>query len=829
LKKDSLFLSDAQLKAELERCESCEEKPCRAACPANCSPADFIMMAKVGEDFDIRRSAAEIMTNNPLGGVCGLVCPERHCISGCTRLLFDNPIAIPALQAEIVKRAKERAVLPPLEEVPSNGKKVAIVGAGPAGIAASLMLAQKGYAVDLYEKEKKAGGACNWIPSHRLPREVIESDVQFTLASKNIHFKPGMGITDFGGLLCKDYNALIVAIGLPVPITMGIPNEELALLGTDYLGDPSRHPMKGRVAVIGGGATATDCAVSARRGGASHVEMFVLEKLDEMPLTAKERGELLEHKVDVSTRQRVTAIEKKDGIISGLRTVKVTLPPDVPFNLRDIKEVPHTEGLREDFNQVIVAIGNRSGIKREEKAGIFYAGDCVNGPTTVVEAVASGKNVAAEVDAYLSAAKKPEIEKPLKSHFTIKGYNWHPVPLAADFFGRPIISPFLLSAAPPSDGYLQMKKAYEAGWAGGIMKTAFDNVPIHIPGEYMHAFDGLTYGNCDNVSGHPLERVCQEIRSLVREFPDRLTIASTGGPVTGNDESDRKQWQSNTKKIEEAGAMAIEYSLSCPQGGDGTEGDIVSQNAALTARIIGWIMEVSAPGIPKLFKLTAQVTSIAVIINAIKKVFEKYPEKKAGITLANTFPTLFFRKGGKKEWEEGIVVGMSGRGVTPISNLTLANVSHCGVAVSGNGGPMDYKEAANFLALGAKTVQFCTIVMKYGYHIIDDLHSGLSHLMAARGILSVDKLIGIALPRPVTDFMALSPVKKISSVTSDLCVHCGNCTRCPYLAITLDEQKIPVTDPSRCIGCSICAQKCISGALSMRTRTAEETALLKEE
>jgi dihydropyrimidine dehydrogenase (NAD+) subunit PreA len=305
-------------------------------------------------------------------------------------------------------------------------------------------------------------------------------------------------------------------------------------------------------------------------------------------------------------------------------------------------------------------------------------------------------------------------------------------------------------------------------------------------------------------------------------------MASTGGPLTGNDVSDRAGWQKNTKKLESAGAMGIEYSLSCPQGGDGTEGDIVSQSPSLTAKIINWIMEVSDPEIPKLFKLTAAVTSIAVIIRAVKEVLDRYPGKKAGVTLANTFPTLAFRHGEKKEWEEGIIVGMSGEGVAPISNLTLATVGNLGVTVSGNGGPMDYKAAAHFLALGAKTVQFCTIATKQGYGIVRDLHSGLSHLMDARGFKSVSELIGCALPSPVRGFMDLSPVKKISAVNGTLCQHCGNCTRCPYIALQLNDDKVPVTDPSRCIGCSICVQKCFSGALYMRERTTEEMAQLSE-
>jgi len=133
---------------------------------------------------------------------------------------------------------------------------------------------------------------------------------------------------------------------------------------------------------------------------------------------------------------------------------------------------------------------------------------------------------------------------------------------------------------------------------------------------------------------------------------------------------------------------------------------------------------------------------------------------------------------------------MSGAAVAPINYLTLAKVGNLGVHVSGNGGPMGYMAAAHFLALGVKTVQFCTIVEKYGYRVIEDLCSGLSHLMAARGIKSVSELIGIALPEPIRDFMDLTPVKQISTVDEDLCVHCGNCTRCPYQAISLNDKKV---------------------------------------
>jgi dihydropyrimidine dehydrogenase (NAD+) subunit PreA len=582
------------------------------------------------------------------------------------------------------------------------------------------------------------------------------------------------------------------------------------------------------VAVIGGGATAVDCAITARERGATHVELFMLEKLSEMPLTTAERQELVDYDIEVNGRIRIRKI-RTDGIaITGIETQKVELPEGLPFRPANVRGVEGAEGLRTDFNTVVMAIGMRSYLPREQADGLFYAGDISNGPTTVVEAVASGKNTAVEIDAWLKKQEKPEIKKATKSYFAMPGYNPVPVSLETEFFGRKIKSPYLLSASPLTDGLVQMTKAYEHGWAGGIMKTAFDNVPIHIPAGYMFTFNDLTYGNADNVSGHPLDRVCRELEQLIKQWPDRLTIASTGGPVSGRDDCDQKGWQSNTRKLEAAGAMAIEYSLSCPQGGDGTEGDIVSQNAALTAKIIDWIMEVGSADVPKLFKLTAAVTSIVPILRAIRKVLDKYPEKKAGITLANSFPSMAFRPAMGRVWEEGVVTGMSGDGVTPISYLTLANAVPEGIEISGNGGPMTYKAAMDFLALGVKTVQFCTIATKFGYGIVRDLESGTAFLMRERGISSMKQLIGIAQPHPIIDFMALSPVKRLSDFNYELCTSCGNCARCPYLAIQLDEQGHPHSDPALCIGCSICAKKCFTGAISMRVRTPEELAVLVE-
>jgi NADPH-dependent glutamate synthase beta subunit-like oxidoreductase/dihydroorotate dehydrogenase/NAD-dependent dihydropyrimidine dehydrogenase PreA subunit len=785
------------------------------------------MAARQGQPSDFRRAAAMIMAANPLGGVCGAVCPDRHCMRGCALAGFDRAIDIPAVQAAIIARARRLGVMLELARRPATGRRVAVAGGGPAGFGAAAVLAHEGVAVEVLEAGERPGGMARLIPEDRLLREVLLADLDFVIALGDVTVRTGAPVSDPASLLAAGYDAVVVASGLALPLRLGVPGEELAIAAASWLADPGAHDLAGRrVAVVGGGAVAADCAVLAAERGAAHVELVALEKLSEMPLTDRELHAVIAAGVHVSGRTRVLEVLIRGGAVAGLRVAKVALPDGAVFHPRAVKELAGSEQLRPDIDTVIVAIGAAAAVDREPPPGVFLAGDVEHGPTTVVEAVAAGKNAAAAVLRHLGL-DLPSNDDPrptthvlprIKSVVVLSGLRRHPVPLAAEFFGRPILSPFLLSASPVTDGYDQMRKAYEAGWAGGVMKTAFDNVPIHVPAAYMFSFGKTTFGNCDNVSEHPLDRVCGEIERLVREYPDRLTIGSSGGPVTGDDAQDAGVWQANTRKLEAAGAMGIEYSLSCPQGGDGTRGDIVAQDAELTARVIEWVLAAGDPEVPKLFKLTAAVTAIVPIIAAVRAAFARHPHARAGVTLANSFPALAFRRGAKAAWDEGIVVGLSGEGVTPISNLTLAKVAAQGVAVSGNGGPMSYLAAAHFLALGARTVQFCSAAMKYGVGVVDELHSGLSHLLAERGLASVGELIGRALPAPVTDFLALPAAKQVSALHPELCTRCGNCTRCPYLAITLGADGLPSTDESRCIGCTFCVQQCFAGALFMRDR-----------
>ncbi|MBI4862849.1 MAG: FAD-dependent oxidoreductase, partial [Candidatus Riflebacteria bacterium] len=327
--KSPYFLTDAQLAAEIERCEYCAEKPCKEGCPADCSPADFIMAVKVGEKSDYRRAAAVIMGSNPLGGVCGAVCPDRHCMKVCSRSEFDRSINIPAVQATIIQRAKEMGVMPEFEKPRPNGKRLAVVGGGPAGYGAAAVLMQKGYQVDIYEKDDRCGGMCTLIPGCRLDQAVLKSDLEFfrTLGEVAIHQQE---VEDPKKLLDKGYDAVIVPTGLSVPIKLGIPGEELVSYGLDFLKNPAAYPAEGKcVAVVGGGGIAADVAEVAAEQGAKQVELFALEKMSELPMTAKELSGLLKLGVHVNGRVRVTSVAKKGKAIAGIKTLKVTLPDGV--------------------------------------------------------------------------------------------------------------------------------------------------------------------------------------------------------------------------------------------------------------------------------------------------------------------------------------------------------------------------------------------------------------------------------------------------------------------------------------------------------------------
>lgn len=389
-----LYLTDAQLKSETERCLNCPEKPCKKACPANCSPADFIQAAKQRTDAGYAQAAEEILKANPLGQMCGLTCPDCFCMKACSRKNLDAPIRIPAVQAALLEKARKLGVVSAPSPVEPNGKNVAIVGAGPAGMAAAAVLARKGYRIALFEAVDKVGGAAKLIPESRLPQEVTEKDWAYIKTFGDITLTLNHRIANPVDLLKDGYDGVIVAVGEPHSAKMGIPGEELAVSFMDYLKDPDKYADTGNVAVLGGGAVATDCAVTAKENGAQNVEMFVRRRVCDMRLTAVERSWLLDNQIDITSMTRVEKIEKT-GDTYTLYTCKTR------FNGSRLEDIPETTVKRPDFKLVVMAVGSKADPKTEA-AKVIYAGDCNHGGSTIVEAVASGKNAANELHASLT-------------------------------------------------------------------------------------------------------------------------------------------------------------------------------------------------------------------------------------------------------------------------------------------------------------------------------------------------------------------------------------------------------------------------------------------
>ena len=384
----SKYLTSPQLQAELEKCLQCPAKPCMKACPAQVSPADFIALAKKGEWL---KAAEEIERQNPMGEVCGLICPDKFCMQACTRRHIDAPIRIPEVQAAIMQKARQTRIDNTTQTTSANGKKVAVIGLGPAGISAVVALLKQGFKVAAFEKSAVVGGALNYIPQVRLPREVIAYEWQKWQNHPLLEVHFNQSVSDYVALLAQGFDGVIVASGEQKTRTLGIEGEDFAVQWTDYLAAPQKYADAKNVAIVGGGAVAVDCAVTAKMQGAQNVEMFVRRRLSDMRITAQERLQLLEQQVDITTMTRLTKIENNADNLSAW-TVKTR------FNdAGKLEDQPQTEIPRQGFDLIVLALGSMRAEELAPTERIIYAGDVLNGGSTAVEAVASGRKAVQEL------------------------------------------------------------------------------------------------------------------------------------------------------------------------------------------------------------------------------------------------------------------------------------------------------------------------------------------------------------------------------------------------------------------------------------------------
>lgn len=376
-----LYLNKTQLKAELERCLKCPDKPCMKACPVKCSPQEFISQAKAGL---FNQAVATINSQNPMGQTCGLICPDKFCMKACIRNRIDFSVNIPKVQATLLENF--RTDNDPVPAVEPNGYRIAVIGAGPAGLSATAELSRNGFAVCIFEADGKIGGALTMIPQERLPQSVIEKDAAPILNNPLVKLHLNSRVDNPSSLFDQSFDGVIVACGEQETTALNIPGQEHALPYTEYLRLPEKYKTNGKVAVIGGGNVAADCAFTARKNGASAVEIFVRRRLSDMRISKHEHLELIEQEINVNTLTSPVRISSRNGILS--LTVRRN-----QFAADKLQPVADSEAQLDDFSLIVTAIGSKAAIYPED-GRILYAGDCKTGGSTLVEALASGREAA---------------------------------------------------------------------------------------------------------------------------------------------------------------------------------------------------------------------------------------------------------------------------------------------------------------------------------------------------------------------------------------------------------------------------------------------------
>ena len=406
--------------------------PCRNGCPINQRTQGYVALIREGRFADAYRTIKE---ENPFPSVCGRVCNHR-CEEACSRSENDLPVNIRALKrfaTDWYRANADKATAPEKAQPTPTGKKVAVIGSGPAGMTCALDLVRRGHSVTVFEALPVPGGMMRvGVPEYRMPYELVQQEVDDILA-EGVELHLNRRIEDAPGLLHEDYAAVFVAVGAHGGIRLPIPGADLpqVSVATDFLrevslesGKPERTvaaQVEGkRVLVIGGGNVSIDAAMSAVRLGAAWVGMSCLESREKMPAHDWEIRDAADEGVEVFPSRTFKEVISADGKVTGVATVKVDFH-GFTEGRPDFDELPGTEEtILADL--VIFAIGQRPEIGlfkgRVETVrgrfpkvdpetlatslpGVFSAGDAVTGTSFIVDAIAAGHKAARAMDRFL--------------------------------------------------------------------------------------------------------------------------------------------------------------------------------------------------------------------------------------------------------------------------------------------------------------------------------------------------------------------------------------------------------------------------------------------
>ena len=399
--------------------------PCATGCPIHNDIPAYMAELRAGK---LEEAVAILLRTNPLAAIMGRAC-AHYCEEECNRFDFDEPVSIRDVERYLGDYALEHAERFYRTPEAETGKRVAVVGAGPAGLTAAYFLRQGGHAVTVYDRMPEAGGMLTYsIPAYRLPKAIVQEQVK-ALEGMGIRFELGANIGD-DGLTLDDlrarYRSVFLATGLWQGKKLRLARGELLDSGLQFLIDLQRgieRPVGERVLVIGGGSVAVDVAITARRSGARQVAMVCLENLETMPAIPEDIEQAHEEGLTILPSWGPQRVIERDGRLAGMEFVRCTTVFDADGRFAPAFDPAVTTVFEAD--QVLVAIGQAADLTYTGPAlrtgrgmividgmtgatnleGVFAGGDVTGERATVVQAMAAGQRAAAAIDAYLTGVK----------------------------------------------------------------------------------------------------------------------------------------------------------------------------------------------------------------------------------------------------------------------------------------------------------------------------------------------------------------------------------------------------------------------------------------
>ena len=417
--------------------------------------------------------------------------------------------------------------------------------------------------------------------------------------------------------------------------------------------------------------------------------------------------------------------------------------------------------------------------------------------------VLAGSNIAVNINDIFNTVSKAEDLLP--GHMTEK------TDLSTEICGIRLENPFMLSSSVVGSTYDMCRRAFEAGWAGVSFKTIC-SFPQHETSPRFssirsHSNSFCGFKNIEQLSDHSVEENMEIFRRLREEFPEKVIIAS----IMGQNE---EEWTSLAEKCEKAGASLIECNFSCPNMESDDLGITIGQSEELIERFTRAVKR--GTSLPVLAKLTPNITDMVPMALAAKR------GGADGIAAINTINSITGVDIDTLVAEPDVqgrsmVGGYSGPAVKPIALRFISDLSRCdelsSMHISGMGGIETWRDALEFILMGAGSLQVTTSVMQYGYRIIDDLVEGLAEYMMCKNIKSVSSLVGAASKTVVDRDRIERGTIVFPVIKKDLCIGCGRCyISCRdggHQALEIDpETRIPRLIGAKCVGCHLCKEVC---------------------